>query len=121
MYKQALALGLRYPYHGACTTEDLFDLGTTELNGVYMALKSRGREGQESLLEKPTLEGEELSIKLAIVQDIFETRQAEAEARKSEAERAMRKQKILGIIAGKQDEALAGKSVEELEALIEGL
>jgi hypothetical protein len=121
MYKQAVQARVRFPFRGNISVEDLFDLDLSELNSVYKVLKREQGETEDSLLEERTEEQEFVALKLAIVLDIFETKQAEIEARKNEANRAAQKQRILEIIDNKQDEALAGKSVEELTAMINDL
>ena len=121
MYKKAAQLGLRYPFRGLCSTEDLFDLGLEELDAIYKTLKKRQGEAGEGLLQERTQEDEVLTLRLSIVEDVFETKQAEIEARKAAADRRAQKARIMEIIAAKQDEALAGKSLDELQGMLDAL
>ena len=121
MYKQAAQARARFPFRGNISVEDLFDLDLSELDSVYKTLKREQGETEDGLLEERTEEQEFVGLKLAVVKDIFETKQAENAAREADTERKAQKQRILEIIAAKQDEALAGKSVDELTAMIERL
>ena len=120
MYKKAAQLKLRFPFRGSSTVEDLFDLSLANLDTLYKALKGE-RKLEEGLLSSPTDADRLLDLQLEIVKDVFETRQAEIEARKNAAERKARKERLLEIMADKQDEALKGMSLEELQALADEL
>lgn len=120
MYKEAAQLKLRFPFRGTSSVEDLFDLNLTQLDSLYKALKGV-RKLEEGLLSSPTDEDRILDLQLALVKDVFETKQAESDARKAAAERKAQKERIMEIIATKQDEALLGKSLEELQGMIDEL
>jgi len=121
MYKKAAQRKLRFAYRGQIGVEDLFDLGLEALDSIYKDLKRQRGDGTAGLLEEPTVESETLSLQMEIVEDVFQTKKAEAEARRVEADRKAQKARIMEIIAGKQDEALMGKSLEELTAMLEAL
>ena len=74
----------------------------------------------ESLLEEkktnPILE-----VQIEIVKPIFNVKVEERKAAELQAENAAKKQKILAILARKQDAELENKSAEELEELIKDL
>lgn len=112
---------LRFNYRGVITVEDLWDLGVRELDHIYKGLMSEKKETEtESLIEKQT-ENTILETKIELVKYVFNTKVEEAEAMAKKAENAAKKQKILAILARKQDAELENKSTEELEKLIEEL
>jgi hypothetical protein len=120
MFEQAARLKLRFNHKGLCSTEDLWDLSLTELDSIYKKLSAEAKtQGEDSLLESKNVADEVLELKISIVKRIVEVRLAEAAARKDAKEQAERKQKILSIIADKQDEALKNMSVEDLKKLAE--
>ena len=58
---------------------------------------------------------------MALVRHIVSVKLEEAEERKRQAERKEQKQRILAVIAEKQDEALKGSSIAELQKMLEDL
>lgn len=121
MFDKATRMKLRFPYKGQCTVEDLWDLGVTALDGIYKALRSAQKEqdGESLLSEKK--ENAELALQVEIVKHIVGVKQAEAEDKRKAVERKAQKERIMEIIAQKQDESLKGKSIDELTALLAGL
>lgn len=113
---------MRFPYKGQATVEDLWDLPMTELDRIYKTLNSEKKEVQEdSLLDTKSEEDEELTAQIEIVKYIFTVKQEEKKAAETAKERKEQKQKIMAILANKQDEALHGKSIEELERMLNEL
>ena len=115
MYKQAAQLGLRFPFRGLSSVEDLFHLNLDDLDDLYIRLKKQERDttGIGGLLDEGDSKDATLALQLDIVKDVFATKKAAIEARQSAAERSARKQRILEIIANKQDAELEGKSLDE--------
>jgi hypothetical protein len=122
MFEKAVRMKLRWPFRGLVNTEDLWDLSVEALDDIFKNLNQRvkAQEG-ESLLETKTEENEALDLQIAIVRHIVSVKLAEANERKAAVEKAAHKQKILGVIAQKQNEQLLDLSVEELEEMVEGL
>ena len=120
MFEFAVRNKLRFPFKGSISVEDLWDLNTKSLDTVFKALNSQIKQAsEESLMTTKTKEDEILDIQVAIVKYIFNVKTAEAAARLHEQESKERKQKIMSIIASKQDEALHSKSIEELQAMLD--
>ena len=111
----------RFPFKGSITAEDLWDLSPEQLNSVYKALsKEKKNSDEESLLDTRRSKDEEaLTNRIEIVKYIFDVKQAEAQAKREEAKRYAQKQKIMSIIADKEDQALKSLSVEDLKKLLE--
>ena len=112
----------RYPYKGMITTEDLWDLTQAQLDVIYKALNKGVSEAQvSSLMCKVTDVDAELLNKIEIVKYIFNAKEAEAEARKNDAAKHAKKQRILDILAQKQEDALQNMSEDELKKMLDEL
>jgi hypothetical protein len=122
MFEKASRLKLRFNYRGLASVEDLWDLPLTALDAIFKTLNAAMKaQKEESLLETKSQADEILDLQISIVKHIVEVRLAEQKARQDEAANAARKQKILGIIADKQDAALQSLPIEELTKLVNGL
>lgn len=121
LFESATRNKIRFGYRGVISTEDLWDLDVEELDGIYKNLMAEKKDSEtESLLsEKKT--NSILETKIEIVKYIFGVKVDEAKAAALKAENAAKKQKILAILARKQDAELENKSAEELEKLIADL
>lgn len=110
----------RFPFKGAISAEDLWDLSVQQLDCVFKTLKSQERKAQEeSLLNVRTPEDKVLEHKIELVRHIVSVKLEEAEKAAHAKEARDKKQKILAILADKQDEDLRGKSPAELRAMLE--
>ena len=117
IFKYAAKKALRFPYKGIISTEDLFDLDMNDLDIVYKTLKKQQKASdEESLIDEKTTEDKELEVKLAIVKEIFDDKKAAAEKAKKAAANKIKNQKILEILAKKENEALENMTEEELKA-----
>lgn len=121
LFETASKMKVRFNYRGIITTEDLWDLDVKALDYIYKQLMVAKKESEtESLLEEkktnPILE-----VQIEIVKHIFNVKVEEHKATELKAENDAKKQKILAILARKQDAELESKSTEELEELIKGL
>ena len=112
---------LRFNYRGLITVEDLWDLGVRELDHIYKGLMSEKKETETESLIAKQIENTTLETKIELVKYIFNTKVEEAEAMNKKIENAKKKQKILEILARKQDAALENMSEDELKKLIEDL
>lgn len=121
-FEIAIRNKMRFPYKGQISVEDLWDLSVDALDTVFKTLNSKVKASQEeSLLQTRTKEDEELSIQISIVKHIVAVKLAEADAAKKARENKDKKQKILSILADKQEDALKNKSVEELQQMLEDM
>lgn len=123
MFEKAARMKLRFEFKGMCSVEDLWDLPAEDLDAMYGVLMAQARALEtDSLLEAEKKKGEDvLGLQIAIIKHIVEVKLAERKIAQDEAANRQRKQRILEIIATKQDEALASKSVEELTGLLDEL
>ncbi len=112
----------RFPYKGQIAVEDLWDLSVTALDSIFKTLNSQAKAAkEESLLESKSAEDEILDSQIAIVKYIVSVKQEEANERSKAKERKEQKQKIMAIMASKQEETLNGKSIEELQKMLDEL
>lgn len=119
-FKKALKYGLRFPYKGSITTEDLFVLKNSELNQIYKTLcEEKDALGEYSLDDNSdTPVKEELNLKIEIVTEIFNDNKDAAEKARNARLKAEKNAEILKIIEEKQKDELKDLSVDELKALI---
>ena len=122
MFEFATRTKMRFPFKGMVSVEDLWDLSVRDLDGIFKTLNAQVKKTQEeSLLATKTKEDETLAVQIEIVKHIVGVKLAEAEAAKKSKEVKMQKQKIMEILAAKKDADLQNKSIEELQAMLEGL
>ena len=118
LFETASKMKVRFNYRGVITTEDLWDLDVKALDYIYKQLMVAKKESEtESLLEEKKT-NTILEIQIEIVKHIFNVKVEERKAAELKAENDAKKQKILAILARKQDAELESKSVEELQKLI---
>ena len=122
MFEIATRKKYRFPFRGSITSEDLWDLSLAKLDTVYKTLSKEAKtEKEEESLMDGKKEDQDLLNKLDIVKHVFNVKKTEAEAEANAIEKKRQKERLLELIAKKQDAALADKSVEELTAMVENL
>ena len=121
IYEAAIRNKYRFPYKGMITIEDLWDLNFTALDNIYKSLNSEKKQDSEDSLITPVAANTEIENKIAIVKYVYEVKKAEADARKLASENRKKKERIMEIIANRQDAALQNMSDDELKAMLESL
>ena len=122
MFEVAVRNKFRFPFKGVISVEDLWDLSVQQLDGIFKTLKSQEKKAQEeSLLDTRTPEDEALKTKIDIIRYIVTVKLDEAKQAEHAKENRDQKQKILGILAEKQDADLRNKTPEELQAMLNQL
>lgn len=122
MFEVAVRNKYRFPFKGMVSVEDLWDLAPRELDTVFKTLNAQIKQvKEESLLATRSAEDTVLDAKIAIVKYIVGVKLEEADKVKQAKERKEQKQKIMAILANKQEEELHGKSVAELQAMLDQL
>jgi predicted RNA-binding Zn ribbon-like protein len=129
-FERATRLQLRFDSpQGQLSVENLWDLPLTSnnekranLDDIAIALDRKLKDtATTSFVKKTVSPADTTRLKFDVVLHIITVRQAEAEAETQKKLNADKKQQLLAILAQKENEALAGKSVEELRALIDTL
>lgn len=130
MFEKAIRLKLRFASpQGALMLEDLWDLPLTSgrtnqanLNNIAKDISRQLKDaGEEDFVNPKSGADEVLALKMEIVKHVIQVRQAENEATRAAADRKDKKERLLELIARKQDQQLEGKSLEELNAMVEAL
>lgn len=128
-FEKATRLKLRFTTsQGILSAEDLWDIpltttrGNCNLNDIAKGLNRELKAaGEEDFVNKPTAANALIQLKFDLVKHVIAVRLAENEAARVAVERKEKKQRLLEIIAHKQDQELEGKSVEELTAMVNTL
>lgn len=122
MFEVATRKKFRFPFKGSISVEDLWDLSLQQLDGIYKTLNSQQRQAQEaSLLTVRTAEDEDLSLKIEIIKHIVSVKQDEINAAVRAKEVKDQREKIMAILADKQDQDLRSKTPEELQEMLNQL
>ena len=122
IFEYAARNKVRFPFKGLISVEDLWDLSVTNLDFVYKTLNKQMKQAEEeSLLATKTSVDTELEVQIAIVKHIVSVKLEEQKAREEAAAKKARQQKIMSIIATKEDEALQNSSVDDLKKMLDDL
>jgi len=119
-YKKAVFLDLKVKTSkGLLSLTQLTTLSITELDKTAVALQEE-LEGSKtkSFLTEKTKENEELQLSFDIVFDILTTKVNERKEAAEKAEKKAKRDKILNLIAQKEEGAMANLSIEELKAML---
>ena len=122
IFEYAVRNKVRFPFKGMISVEDLWDLSLANLDSIYKTLNKQVKQSEEeSLLTTKTSVDTELEVQIAIVKYIVAVKLEEQEAREKAAAKKAQKQKIMSIIATKEDEALQNSSVDDLRKMLDEL
>lgn len=127
IYKTASKMGLSFPSpQGALSVNDLWHIplqaakGYSSLDEISKALNKKLKNDDDfSLIDTEKKSDPKVQLQFDIVKDIIETRIAERDAKARERDEAEQTQKILGLIAQKEDQQLLDMPIEELKKLLE--
>ena len=120
MYKKASQLKLRFETSkGSLSVEQLWSLSLTDLDTIAVSLEeSVGKSKTKSFLDDKSLEDKVTSLKFDIVFDVLTTKLELQEAKRKELQNKSNNEKIMRLIAEKQDSELQNKSIDELMAML---
>lgn len=118
IYKQANRLGLRFNTNrGLLATEQLFQLSLTDLDALAVSLEI-SQTGKKSFIRETSASDEIAKLKSDVALDVLNTIMKEQKDARESLDNKRKNEKILALIAEKQDGALKEKTVEELEAML---
>ena len=119
-YKKAAKQKLRVATQvGLLSVEQLFDLSLTDLDTLAVSLEKQYEQSKgKSFLDVQSKKDASLKLSFDIVLDILLSKKSDQDKASRAADTRARNQKILGLIADKQDDELKGKSLAELEAML---
>lgn len=120
MFEMAIRNKFRFPFKGLISSEELYDLSVENLDIIFKSLNSEIKKAkEESLLDIKTSEDKILQAKIEIVKYIVSIKLEEKRIKENEKKNKEERQKILSIIANKQESELKNKSIEELEKMLQ--
>ena len=122
IFEYATRYALRFPYKGSQSVEELWRLSLTELDTIYKTLNKEVKQSEEeSLLSTKESVDPDLEVQIAIVKHIVSVKLTEKEAIKKAHDKKVQKQKIMSIIAAKENEELQNSSIDELKKMLDEL
>lgn len=111
----------RYPYKGYISTEDLWDLTPQALDSIYKELNAQLKKmtGEESLLAR-TIDDAVVTLqnRIQIIKDITRIKLNDIATRKFAEANAAKRQKIMDILADKENQALKDMTAEDLKKML---
>ena len=122
-FKQATRERLRFETSkGLLSTEQLWDLNLTSLATIVRSLKKQLKKDNDDELsfldDNSNPVDKTLELKFNVVKEVYIAKKEEKESIRNEASKKEHNQKILELIAEKQEGDLRGKSIEELTAML---
>lgn len=122
MFDKATRLKLRFNSNkGQLSVEQVWDLSLNALNemakGLSRELKAASVDDEDFIGNNTSVDSQ-LQLRFDIVKSVISTKLKERDDSLSAAEKREHNQTILELIKKKQQEDLAGKSLEELQALL---
>lgn len=119
-YKQATQQKLRFQtVKGALSTEQLWDLSLEDLDALAVSLEAQHKEsGKKSFLVTKSEKDKTAKLRFDVVLDILTTKVEEMQALTEAQQDKEHNERIISLIAEKQDESLKGKSIKQLEAML---
>ena len=122
IFEYATREALRFPYKGMQSVEDLWKLSLTELDSIYKTLNKQIKQSEEeSLLDEKNDVDEVLEVQIAIIKHIVKIKKEENVAKEKASAKKAQKQKIMSIIATKENEALQNSSIDDLKKMLDEL
>lgn len=113
---------VRFPFKGMISVEDLWNLSLTNLDSIYKTLNKQVKQSEEeSLLSTKASVDTELEVQIAIVKHIVSVKLTEKEVAEKASAKKAQKQKIMSIIATKENEALQNSSIDDLKKMLDEL
>lgn len=119
-YKLASQQKLRFQTNkGLLSVEQLWDLSLPDLDALAVSLEDEHKQsGKKSFLVTKSVKDKTAKLRFDIVLDVLTSKVEEAQAFTEAKEVKEHNEKIINLIAEKQDEDLKGKSVKELHKML---
>jgi len=122
LFEVAVREQYRFHYKGVQTVEDLWQMGLQDLDSLFKILSKQLKElAEESLLDTPQKANQELSNKVDIIKYIVKTKNEESLKLQEKQNKRVQCNKILQLLANKQQQTMENKTEEELLEMLEKL
>lgn len=121
-FKKASKKKLRFVTNvGTLSIEQLWDLDLAHLDTLAVSLETAYKESNTKsfLNASKGTKDKDLKLRFDIVLEVLTDKVKASETAAKALATKERNQKILGLIADKKDGELAGKSIDELEAMLQ--
>lgn len=123
LFEKAARLKLRFAYsRGFISAEDLWDLSLKNLNSIAKEIRRNLKaEAEEDYLTEQSPTDTKEQLKFDLVLYVLRTKQDEAKASLERETKKAERQRIMELLAEKQEESLRALSAEQLEAKLKEL
>lgn len=128
MFEKATRLKLRFETSkGLLSVEDLWEVPLTgksvvTLDGIAQQLHKKLRESEEvSFVLNTSRTNDVTQLQFDLVKHIIDVRLTENAAVKAKSETNEKKQKLMAILAQKEDQQLMNSSVEDIRKMLEAM
>lgn len=127
MFEQAARLKLRFETsQGIWSVEELWEAPLTHtkrvsLNDIAISLHNQLKHDTVSFVEEEERPDARLQLSFDIVKHIIGVRKAEMKTLADARAKSEQKQKLLAVLARREDNELESKSPDEIRAMIEAL
>lgn len=127
MFEKASRLKLRFESpRGMLSVEELWDIPLTNKNGMNLDeiaktifMKLRDDVNISFVNDNSETKDDMMQLKFDIIKHIIDIKKSERNAHDLDTKKKEENKKIMALIAEKQDDALKGKSIEELQAMLQ--
>lgn len=119
-FKLASKQKLRFQTNrGLLSVEQLWDLSLEELDSLAVSLETEHKQsGKKSFLVKTSEKDKTAKLRFDVALDVLNAKVEEMQAATEAKEVKEHNAKIISLMSEKQDEALKGKSLKQLEAML---
>ena len=129
IFKEASRKNLRFKttHHSNLSVSDLWSLPLqsqvkSSLDNAYSLLQKELRvDNEDSFFQTKNSEQSDNELRLEVLKEIMSDRVEENKAKVDKKAKETQKEKLQEILQSKKDEDLQGKSVEEIEAMLQEL
>lgn len=116
---------LRFSANGQLSVEDLWDLPLTKLDEMAIDIDSELTGSRKSFLANPdrrvTIAQQQDALRLEVLKQVIETKQAENSAKREAADKRARKEFLQRLLEKKKIDQLESLSAEDIEKELEAI
>uniref|UniRef100_A0AAU6VZ96 Uncharacterized protein n=1 Tax=Pseudomonas phage Arace01 TaxID=3138526 RepID=A0AAU6VZ96_9VIRU len=128
LFQQASRVKLRFNSpRGELSVEQLWDVPLTSRNGFDLDNIAKGANRdlkdatEESFVQTTSPQATILNLRMDVIKSVIATKIAERDAAETKEKRRVERDRLIALLADKQDAALQELSAEEIQARLEAL
>jgi siroheme synthase (precorrin-2 oxidase/ferrochelatase) len=118
-FVEATKTKLRFSVNGQLSVEDLWDLPLNKLDEMAVAIDAEQSGSRKSFLANPdrkvTIAQQQDALRLEVLKQVIETKQAENTAKREAADKRQRKEFLQRLLDKKKIDQLESLSAEDIE------